>query len=345
MSVNNVLVSVLIVTYNTEYYMLKESIESILRQTYTNFELLIIDDKSEKYSDFSFLNKYHDKRIKFYQSKENKGLAFCTNWGIELSRGNYIARLDADDIALPRRLECQVDYLKNHKDAPVVVSRGISFGEQSFVIGAIPSNPEYIKAGFLLNCGIVHPTAMFRKEYLINNNIRYNPSYRKAQDYDLWVRMSERGDRIHMLNKCLCLYRIHSGQASDYSSSKEQKMNSLIVKRRVLTDLFEPSEIDYLCQESLGFRKIVAGVSDDDIHGWIKKIVAINSNAGKYDGKYLKLLLIYKYCSMLSDRFSINGFFFVLFNYPFELFWTLGIITYKRVLKEIYSRYIPKKYR
>ncbi len=345
MSPNNVLVSVIIVTYNTKYYMLKEAIESILKQTYQDFELIIIDDKSEKYSDFSFLDKYNDKRIRFFRCMKNRGLAYCTNWGINLSRGKYIARLDSDDIALPKRLECQVDYLENNIDAPVLVSRGMSFGERFFVAGAIPSNPEFIRVGFLLNCGIVHSTAMFRKSYLINNDIRYNASIKKAQDYDLWARISEQGDKIHMLNKCLCLYRIHPGQASDYRISKEQRINSLMIKRRILESLYNPSETDYLCQESLGFRHLVDGISVDDIHRWIKTIVSINKSEKKYEQRYLKLLLVYKYCSMLHSNFSLKGFGFILLNYPFELFWTVGILIYKKISKGAYIRYIPNKYR
>ena len=100
-----ILVSVIIPTYNTEYYMLKQAIKSVLNQTYQEFEIILIDDKSDKYSDFTFLEKYQDNRIRFYQCDENRGLAYCINWGIELSRGKYIAKLDADDIALPRKLE------------------------------------------------------------------------------------------------------------------------------------------------------------------------------------------------------------------------------------------------
>ena len=340
-----ILVSVIIPTYNTEYYMLKEAIKSVLNQTYQEFEIILIDDKSDKYSDFSFLGKYQDNRIRFYQCDENRGLAYCINWGIELSRGKYIAKLDADDIALPRKLEEQVGYFEKNKDANVLVSRGIAFGERCFVAGAIPSNSEFIKTGFLLNCGIVHSSVMFRKKYLLDNSIRYDVDFKKAQDYDLWTRICERGDEIHMLKKCLCLYRIHSGQASDYNVSKGQKFDAVKIKRRVLSDLYKPTDRDFLCQESLGFKKLVKGVSVRDIHKWMNKTIAVNKKVKKYDEKYLKLLLVYKYCSIWRDKVSFRDIGFMLCKYPIEMIWMVGILIYKVTLKRFYMRYIPRKYR
>ncbi len=340
-----IMVSVIIPTYNTQYYMLKESIESILNQTYHEFEIIVIDDKSDKYSDFSFLKKYNNKRIRFYQCDENKGLAYCINWGIELSRGKYIAKLDADDIALPRRLEEQVRYFEKNKNASVLVSRGMAFGEQCFVAGAIPSVPEFIKAGFVLNCGIVHSSVMFRRKYLIDNDIRYDVSCRKAQDYDLWTRISERGDEIHMLKKCLCLYRVHKGQASDYNISVGQKLVATKIKRGVLSGLYRPTDMDYLCQESLGFKKLMDGVSIHDIHKWMDKTIAENEKVKKYDQKYLKLMLVYKYCNIWRDSFSFRDLGYVMCKYPLELIWTTGIVMYKKILKCLYMSYIPRKYR
>lgn len=342
---NKILVSVIIPTYNTEYYMLKEAIESILNQTYQEFEIIVIDDKSDKYSDFGFLEKYNDKRIRLYQCDENKGLAYCINYGIELSRGKYIAKLDADDIALPRRLEKQVGYFEKNKDAAILVSRGLAFGERCFMAGAIPSNPEYIRTGFLLNCGIVHSSVMFRKKYLLDNDIRYEESCRKAQDYDLWVRISERGDEIHMLKKCLCLYRVHTGQASDSNVGKGQKFVATNIKRRVLSELYKPTDMDYLCQESLGFRELVEGVSFCEIHKWMDKTIAVNKKIKKYNQKYLKLLLIYKYCNLWRDEFSLSDLSYILCKYPVEIILVVGILVYKAILKHLYMRYIPQKYR
>ena len=339
------LVSVIIATYNTQSYMLKESIESILSQSYQDFEIILIDDKSTDDIDYSFLSDYHDERIRFYQCEKNSGLAYCINWGIDLSKGKYIARLDADDIALPSRLAEQVRYMEKHKDTVVLASRGISFGDRCFVAGAIPSNPEYIRAGFLLNCGIIHSSVMLRKSYLIDNKVFYDASVDRAQDYDLWTRIDEHGDKIHMLKSCLCLYRIHDGQASNYQVSEAQKVCSTRIKRRVLSELYDPTEMDYKCQESLGFRRLVDGIFINDINCWMKKVFDINKKDRKYNQKYLKLSVLYKYCSVLRSNLSLKNMCYIFTHYPLEMIWIFGIVLYKGILKFVYRRYIPLKYK
>lgn len=153
-------VSVLMPTYNAEKY-LKEAIDSILNQTFTDFEFLIIDDNSKDKTK-KIIGKYNDKRIKLIKGPQ-KGLAAALNCGIKKAQGKYIARMDADDISLPARFEKQVNYLEAHPEITVLGTWQEHFGRWNFIHKAKATHEE-CKAELLFNCDLCHSTLMFRKE-------------------------------------------------------------------------------------------------------------------------------------------------------------------------------------
>lgn len=204
------IISVLIPVYNAEKYLAK-AIESILSQTFPYFELIIIDDGSTDKS-LEIIKNYanSDERIK-YISRENKGLIYTRNEGIELAQGKYIALMDADDISLPDRLEQQYNYLEKHDDYIAVGSFAAlidSDGDDLCDFGQYITHDEIDKAhldGF--GGAIINPTAFIKREAIQSIN-GYSKDYPHAEDFDFWLRLAEIG-RLTNIPKVMLFYRQH----------------------------------------------------------------------------------------------------------------------------------------
>lgn len=177
-------ISVIMPVYNTPEEWLRESIESILNQTYKDFEFLIIDDGSTNNVP-EILAEYAEKdsRIKIILG-EHKGISNALNKGLELSNGNFIARMDGDDISLPNRFERQIEFLNNNSEISIC-GTGIKF----FPNEKNSYYPDKIGIVELLNfCCIAHPTVMMRKKDLLKYNLKYDESFKSSEDYELWSR-------------------------------------------------------------------------------------------------------------------------------------------------------------
>ncbi len=177
-------VSVILPTYNAEKF-LKESIDSILNQTFNDFELLIIDDNSQDKTR-KIVKSYQDKRIKLLNGP-GKGLAAALNLGINEAAGKYIARMDADDISLPERFAEQVAYLDEHPDVSILGTWQEHFNERgSQGVHMAALTDEEIRVALIFNCDMCHSTLMFRKDAFIQNHINY-PENSPQEDYELWL--------------------------------------------------------------------------------------------------------------------------------------------------------------
>ena len=215
-------ISVLLPTYNTKIEYIKEAIDSILKQTYHDFELLILDDGSDKYVQ-DFVLTYHDDRIRYFY-KNNTGIADTLNVGLDLAKGEYIARMDADDISLPHRFEKQVQFLDDNPTVSLVGSNIIKFQEDYGIV----SYPYKVKCeDFFQGCMISHPSVMFRKRDFEINNLRYDPSF-SCEDYELWSRAS-RVLKLVNLQEVLVCYRINE-QSVCYNRQEILQKDSKRVK-------------------------------------------------------------------------------------------------------------------
>lgn len=201
-------VSVILPVYNSEAY-LKEAIDSILAQTFIDFELVIIDDGSTD-SSAKIILSYNDPRIKYFKNETNKGLVFSLNRAVNEATGNYIARMDADDISLPERLEKQLAYLKKG-NAALVASRVklIDAGgkpmpdwKEDYDHVSFRQIKNYLR---ISNC-IAHPTVLGRTDLFRKYGYRAEQKY--SEDYDLWLRLVADGCRIEKLSESLLLYRV-----------------------------------------------------------------------------------------------------------------------------------------
>ena len=213
----NPMISVIIPVYNSALF-IEQAINSILNQSFSDFELLIVNDGSSDETE-SLIFGFQDDRIKYHRLSRNLGNYHARNIGLRNAKGNYIAVMDADDIALPKRLEIQYNYLELHEDV-LAVGTNFVLG----INGSIAERPlsyEAIQLALLDNNCMLHPSLMIRKsilEYLGG----YNEAYKYSADYDLICRIANKGPIIN-LPKILMVYRLHKNQISQ-SKNNEQQM-------------------------------------------------------------------------------------------------------------------------
>lgn len=237
--------TVVLPVYNAEKYV-AEAITSILKQTYTQFEFLIINDGSTDKSLQVIQNTIgNDPRVKLV-SRENKGLSFTLNEAAQIASGDYYARMDADDIALPNRLEKQIKFIEKHK-VDICGTWHQLFGAQTNVI-VFPETEDDIRCGLLFNSPFSHPTVILKTELI--KKLGYRTEFNGAEDYDLWERALRAGYRAYNIPEVLYFYRIHPEQVSSASYTRQRELGHIIRKRSVdsVADYFElsPSDLDVL---------------------------------------------------------------------------------------------------
>jgi len=213
-------ISVVMSVYNGKEF-LNESIQSILNQTFKDFEFIIINDCSTDKS-LEKIKRYAkvDKRIILLKNKKKLGLTKSLNKGLKLAKGKYIARIDADDIALPERLEKQYDYLEKHKDIFLAGTGAYNIDEKDNVksIKKPLTNSDLIKKTLYHKNCIYHPTIMFR-----NEDYLYREKFIYSQDYDFYLRLIFEKKKLTNIPNLLIKYRI-SSKAVSFSQTAKQKL-------------------------------------------------------------------------------------------------------------------------
>lgn len=223
------LVTILLPVYNCETH-LGEAIESILQQTYQNFEFIIINDGSTDNSE-SVILSFSDTRIKYFKNEKNIQLIGTLNRGLELSQGKYIARMDQDDISEPNRIERQVLLMEEKSDIGVCGSWIKVFGIKDDIIRYPETNDEILAAMFFYN-PFSHPSVMLRKSEIDRLKLNYNPAYLQAEDYQLWFQCFNKTG-LYNIPEVLLHYRVHESQLgfvapqASISSTKRLKIEAL----------------------------------------------------------------------------------------------------------------------
>ncbi len=287
------LVSVIMSNYNTPEEYLRASIESILNQTYQNFEFIIVDDCSTDNS-LSIIESYTDDRIKIIRNSQNLGITKSLNRALAVARGEFVARMDADDISLETRFAKQVEFLKNHPNH-IVCGTGVRLigdwqtkHNDEFVCRLIPDKETYqIHLLFGNYPNIVHPSAMFNHNLLIEHNITYNENYPLAQDYRMWVSCSEAAECAN-IPETLLKYRVHSKAVSN-DKKELQKNIAIQIMQEQLDNLHIKLDEDYadIHKDFLFSRKPY----DIKCKKWIKILLAQNKKYKVYNQKKLKKIL------------------------------------------------------
>jgi len=219
------MVTVLMPVYNGEKF-LKEAIVSILEQTFTDLELLIINDGSTDRSENIILS-FSDPRINYVKNAENLRLIATLNRGFGLATGKYIARMDADDIAVKDRLEKQVRFLEANPEIGACGSWIHTF-DQADSVTRYPANDMENRFMSLYQCSFCHPTLLLRTSVIKDNNLTFSANYPHAEDYEFWLRLIDYCQTAN-LQEVLLNYRSHDSNISKLETDTQQK-NSLLIR-------------------------------------------------------------------------------------------------------------------
>lgn len=206
------LVTVLMPVFNAELY-LEEAIESILNQTYTNFEFLIINDGSTDRSE-EIIMGYADKRIRYIKNEENINLIASLNKGLALAKGDYIARMDADDVCHYDRLKLQIEFLITHPNYGLVGSWGNIEGKSKYSDFIYPVDDSDIRFAMTRYNPFLHSCVTYSKKIIVDNSLSYNPEYAHCEDYELWSRLIF-FTKVFNIPELLITIRMHDGQVSN----------------------------------------------------------------------------------------------------------------------------------
>ncbi len=214
-------VSVLMPLYKTNATHLREAVGSVLAQTYTDFELLLLDDCPND-DRAAVVAEFSDPRIRYEKNEKNLGISRSRNKLIDMAQGEYLAIMDHDDISLPNRLENQVRYMDIHPEVGVVSGRIQILGSDR--ISRYPENDADIRLSLMSGCALVHTASMVRKSVLDAHGIRYEERYSPCEDYALWCALMPH-TRFHNLPEVTCFYR-------DLSTNTTHNQAALMKARR-----------------------------------------------------------------------------------------------------------------
>lgn len=266
--INSPLVSVILPVYNSEKYVY-EALLSIVNQSYTNIEIIIVVNGTTDNS-LTEISKIEDHRIKIIEIKEAIGLVRALNIGIEQSNGVYIARMDADDIAFKSKIQKQINFLEKNLnyglcatwyEAAIKTFDGPTFIRKNKV------EDQDIKLKLLYQCHVCHPTVIIRKSLLDKFNLKYSLKFPHAEDYGLWVEMSDK-TKFYTYPEVLFQYRHHDESISNVESDSQQQLSLEIRK-----DYFKKIGCNFNIEEIKLYSRFV----DGDFLISVSEIKSINS--------------------------------------------------------------------
>lgn len=284
-------VTVLMAVFNGEKY-LREAVDSVLAQSFTDFEFLVVNDGSTDQSS-AILASYASERLRVIENSSNQGLAASLNIGLEQARGTYVARMDADDICHEERLGRQVTYMDSHPETVILGTNMTLFGGAEQSEYWRPESDRFVKAHMLFASPFAHPTVMLRTSFLRQNNLSYDPSLKCAQDYDLWQRMlAIPGARSANLSDALIRYRQHDKSITETESAL-QDLTACGVREREIKSL----QIEYSSEEialhhaisTLHFQCDTQFVLDAE--AWLRRLIATNATRKTYSPDALDFII------------------------------------------------------
>lgn len=250
-------ISVVMSVYNSSAFV-AEAIQSVLQQTFTDFEFIIINDGSSDNSE-AIISSFNDKRINYVVNEGNKGLIYSLNKGISIAKGDFIARMDADDVCDRARFEKQLNAFRNDSNLVICGSFIRTFGNGSEnLIDYMPVSHEQIISSIFFTCPFAHPSVMMKRESLLKLETIYREEYKHSEDYDLWSRLVFTGNTIN-IPEFLLNYRIHGNQVSTVHEEQKYK-NVMKIQSNISAHFnFNPS-----AEESAILLNLFKGISRKD---------------------------------------------------------------------------------
>ncbi|MFC1775252.1 glycosyltransferase family 2 protein [Patescibacteria group bacterium] len=268
------IVTVLMPVYNGEEY-LKEAIDGVLNQTFTDFEFFILNDGSTDNGE-NIIKSYTDPRIKLINSDKNRGQAEIINEALDIVQSKYVVRVDCDDICLPKRLQTQVDFMDKNPEIGISGTWAKVMGKQTKKYIKPPSDFEKIKVTMLFNTAMMQPSTIMRREMLDKYNLRYDKTFKYSGDYEFWTRAIQYFP-ITNIKKVLFLYRMHEKSVSNLYSDI-QKQNSLKNKLNQLKKInVIPSEEELIIHQNI-YKPIEYKIDDflNQTETWLVKLINQN---------------------------------------------------------------------
>lgn len=286
----DILISVIMCVYNTQTEYLHLAVDSILKQTHSNFELIIVDDcsKTDLFCDSIFC----DKRIKIIRNRVNRGAAYARNQALKVAKGEFIAIMDSDDYSFPTRLEEQLNFMCQNPDVVVCGTWFQHFGAKNNSVERVIDDNEYYKCCLLFGNipTLLNPSAMIRRQILEDYNIKYDERLRLGQDYGLWTELIKYGT-ITNYKKILVKYRIHENQVTNKNHISRQTLPyDKIVKIKqldFLSDNFTEKEKDLFSLHVYDKR-----VKPVKYYHLLQKILLENTKKKYYDQEKLKTRIV-----------------------------------------------------
>ncbi len=280
------LVSVLMPVYNAEAY-IAASLKSIVEQDYENLEIIIVDDGCTDQS-MDIVQSFLDPRIVLVKNPENTGLAACLNKAIAISTGEFLARMDADDIAHPARIGRQVTFMLNHPDVDVLGTSMQYFGASRFV-NHFPATHEACKSYLVLNVCFGHPSVMFRRTVFDDPANFYNPVFRQySEEYDLWCRLADRY-RFDNIREILLYYRTYHLSVKSEAENKRMANSSMIRKNYLNTHLGELTDREWELHCKAAFLNNINSTADVvEISKWFSRLLDRNEVVGAFNQDMLR---------------------------------------------------------
>ena len=283
-------ISVVMPVYNTEIPLLKDAVESILGQTFRDFEFLIVDDGAPEEVK-EYLAGIADPRVRIIRNPGNIGITRSLNVGFGEAKGKYVARMDSDDISLPERFEKQLAFMEDNPDVIVCGALTVDYEKPSRKRPEKPGKMEdfesYKVRMLFSNPGPRHPTAFFNRELLDKYHIRYDEELRFAQDYGMYMTVSQ-FSRVCILPEVL-LVRRHPATQVTQTRREEQIACDKMTQRKLLSRLLgdvTDEELDrhYHCSMVQYKEEKI----DPQISGWYDRLIEANKVKKLYDRRKLK---------------------------------------------------------
>lgn len=299
-----ILVSVVMPVFNAERFV-GEAIESILTQTHPHFEFLILNDGSTDRTE-EIVKSFDDQRIRYSKSALNLGLVSQLNSGLDKSTGKYIARMDADDIAMPNRLERQVLFMESHPEIGVSGSNVVSFNtNRRYFKSIMPEAHDEICTHFLFGNSIYHPSIMIRRSVLLTHGVRYKIGTDTSEDYVLYVDLHEK-TKLANLQEVLLNYRLHAANVSKTNRKGQQEI--IDVKRREYVSKFlrelDPSRTNKLVDDHFAIcGKALSSTHDvSDLMSWVFFLNSVNDRKKMFESQsFARGVAHYLYRKFVGD--------------------------------------------
>jgi len=319
-------VTIFMAVYNGERY-IRQAIDSALKQTFRDFELLVVDDGSTDNS-IAIVNEYADDRVRVLQNESNLGLFLTRNRGVMEARGEYFATLDCDDIAPAERLETQLKYFRDYPDCAMCGGRIKYIDERSAVIGkfsALKGDEGYLKSLLLFTNIFSNSATMI--DISVLRELQYRKGYEPAEDYDLFERVAAT-HQIGFINRFLSYYRVHDNNISTIKSQNRKRAEREIIERQLQRYGFKYSADDLLFH--LAFTTAEFDFEKHKVKeyaAWLNNLRSQNKTNRAFNEQSFELALMKQWLRLCMNRFKTS--------HDLRPFLEAGMVSYRNLYKLI----------